>query len=74
MNIQQTTEDKELGILHNINDEYWVRNENEGTKENPNFHVWETGSTHSICDSAYDDLSLAVARCNYLAKRKQTNQ
>ncbi len=62
-----TPEDLKLGILHSY-DNYWVSNE--GTKTNPNYHVWEAGITHSICDSAYADLSLAVARCNYLGKHK----
>ena len=58
-------EEVKLGILHNVNG-YWVSNE--GTKENPNYHVWIPSVTHSVVDSAYDDLSLAVVRCNYLAK------
>lgn len=58
-------EEVELGILHSINS-YWVSNE--GTKDKPNYHVWIPSVTHSVCDSAYDDLSLAVVRCNYLAK------
>lgn len=52
-------------ILHEVNN-YWVSNE--GTKKAPNYHVWIPGITHSTCDSAYADLSCAVARCNYLAK------
>ena len=59
-----TPEDVKLGILHEVNN-YWVSNE--GTKQNPNYHVWVPGITHSTCDSAYSDISLAVARCNYLA-------
>jgi len=57
-------EDLKLGILHSRRG-YWVSNE--GTKENPSFHVWIPGITHSTVDSAYSDLSLAIARCDYLA-------
>lgn len=60
-------EEVELGILHNING-YWVSNE--GTKQKPNYHVWIPSVTHSVCDSAYADITLAVARCNYLAKHR----
>ena len=64
-----TKEDVKMGILHNVNG-YWVSNE--GTKSSPSFHVWVPSLTHSKCDSAYLDLSLAVARCNYLeANRSQ---
>lgn len=62
-----TPEDIKAGILHSING-YWVSNE--GTKKKPSFHVWIPGLTHSTCDSAYDDITLAVSRCNYLAKSK----
>lgn len=62
-----TADDLKLGILHSV-DNYYVSNE--GTKKNPNYHVWVAGITHSTCDSAYADLSLAVCRCNYLAKNK----
>lgn len=62
-----TPEDIEFGILHSI-DGYWVSNE--GTKQKPNFHVWIPQVTHSIVDSAYNEISLAVARCNFLAKYK----
>lgn len=62
-----TAEDIEYGILHNING-YWVSNE--GSNKKPNFHVWIPTLTHSVCDSAYADISLAVCRCNYLADKK----
>ena len=62
-----TEEELKLGILHNING-YWVSNE--GTKQKPNFHVWIPSVTHSVCDSAYAEIDLAVCRCNYLAKNK----
>ncbi len=60
-----TKEDVKLGILHSM-DGYHVTNE--GTKELPNFHVWIPDVTHAKCDSAYNDISLAVARCNFLHK------
>ena len=62
-----TKEDIKLNILHSI-EGYYVSNE--GTKRNPNFHVWIPDLTHAIIDSAYHEISLAVARCNYLAKNK----
>lgn len=62
-----TAEDLKAGILHEVKG-YWVSNE--GTKNSPNYHVWVPGITHSSCDSAYEDLSLAVCRCNFLAKNK----
>ena len=61
------TEEVKLGILHNVNG-YWVSNE--GTKQQPNYHVWIPSVTHSVCDSAYAEIDLAVCRCNYLAKNK----
>lgn len=64
-----TAEDLAIGILHSV-DGYFVTNE--GTKKSPNYHVWVPGITHSTCDSAYADITLAVARCNYLAKNKVT--
>jgi len=54
-------------IIHEING-YYVTNE--GTKLNPNFHVWIPSLTHANCDSAYSDLSIAVYRCNYLEKNR----
>lgn len=47
-------------VLHR-NKGYYV------TKCDGLYHVWIVGITHSSCDSAYTDLSLAVARCDYLA-------
>lgn len=61
-----TPDDIALGILHEVNG-YWVSNE--GNKNNPSYHVWIPTITHSVCDSAYADISLAVARCNYLASK-----
>lgn len=62
-----TEEEISLGILH-LKDGYYVSNE--GTKINPNFHVWIPNGTHVVCDSAYDEISIAVCRCNYLHKNK----
>lgn len=62
-----TKEEIRLGILHLV-DGYYVSNE--GTKTKPNYHVWVPNGTHCVCDSAYNDITLAVARCNYLAKNK----
>lgn len=62
-----TKEEVMLGILHNENG-YYISNE--GTKQKPKFHVWIPNITCADCDSVYDDISLAVARCNYLAKHK----
>lgn len=47
---------------------YYVSNE--GSKLKPNFHVWIPSCTHAICDSAYGNLDLAIARCKYLYKNK----
>lgn len=49
-------------------DNYYVTNE--GTKTNPNYHVWVPGVTHSKCDSAYLEMELAISRCKYLANNK----
>lgn len=54
-------------MLHSVNG-YYVTNE--GTKDEPNFYVWMLNVTHAISDSAYNEITLAVARCNYLAKNK----
>ena len=62
-----TEEEVKHGILHSVNG-YWVSNE--GTKQKPNYHVWIPSATHSVCDSAYAEIDLAVCRCNYLAKNK----
>jgi len=56
---------EEINILHSAG-KYWVSNE--GTKKNPNYHVWKDGITHASCDSAYNDLALAICRAEYLDK------
>ena len=60
-----TKEEIKLNILHSVKG-YYVSNE--GTKENPNFHVWIPCVTHAKIDSSYNDISLAVVRCNFLAR------
>ena len=62
-----THEQMEVGILHSVNG-YWVSNE--GTKHKPKYHVWIPSITHSVCDSVYKEIELAVCRCNYLAENK----
>ena len=52
---------REKDIKHE-NGNYWVG------KTRDAFTVFVTGATHSVSDSAYADVSLAVARCDYLAK------
>lgn len=32
--------------------------------------VYRNGTTHAVADGSYRDYSLAVTRCNYLAKRE----
>lgn len=58
-----TPEEIKRGILHSKAG-FWVSDE--GSKKRPSYHVWVPGMTHCTCDSAYSDISLAVARCNYL--------
>lgn len=68
MEANGTKEEIKMNILHSM-DGYYVSNE--GTNKNPSYHVWEPGTTHATCDSSYDDLSLAVARCNFLHRNKR---
>lgn len=65
-----TPEDIKIGILHSV-DGYYVSNE--GTKKEPIFHVWIPGITCATCDSAYSDITLAVARCNYMHREMGKN-
>lgn len=62
---------KETDILHE-NGDFWVCN-------NPNdYTVYRIGVTHSVVDSSYektpDGLSIAKARCDYLASRQSLHQ
>lgn len=63
---------KEKDIVHE-NGKYWVmRNRKERC-----YSVMVSGATHSVSDSHYslddDGLSIAVARCDYLARPKKKN-
>jgi hypothetical protein len=57
---------KEADIKHEAGD-YWVLDTGDS------YAVMKIGATHSTSESAYahdaDGLSLAIARCDYLAKR-----
>ena len=57
---------RESDIMHEVGD-YWVARQ-QGT-----YVVYKIGVTHSTSDSAYaktpDGLSIAIARCDYLAGR-----
>ncbi len=63
------TEMKEADIMHE-NGDYWV------ARERGSYTVYRIGVTHSTSDSAYartaDGLSIAKARCNYLASRSNS--
>ena len=54
---------REEHILHSIGN-FWISDE--GTKDKPAYHVWVDGITHAVADSAYNDLSLAISRAEYL--------
>lgn len=58
---------KESQIMHDAG-AYWVADDKTG------YSVMVSGLTHSKVDSTYahdaDGLSIAVARCNYLAKTR----
>ena len=57
---------RESDIMHEVGD-YWV------ARQKGTYVVYKVGGTHSISDSAYaktaDGLSIAIARCDYLAGR-----
>ena len=55
---------RERDIIHE-NGIYWVHADRDGS-----FSVFRNGVVNAVSDSTYDDKSLAVARCDYLAKRK----
>lgn len=58
---------RESQIKHE-NGKYWVLSIGGA------YQVMVSGATHSTCDSAYSDFSLAVVRCNYLAMRDKQKQ
>lgn len=53
---------KEKDIVHE-NGKFWVLKNKDG------YHVMVSGITHSTNDSSYASSDLAIARCDYLAKR-----
>lgn len=59
---------RESDIMHE-NGDYWVGRD----RETKSYLVLKTGATHSVSDSGYaltaDGLSIAIARCDYLASR-----
>jgi hypothetical protein len=55
---------RESDIKHE-NGQYWVGHD----RKNAAYVVYKKGLTHSISDSAYRELELAVCRCDYLARR-----
>lgn len=57
----------ETDILHEAG-RFWVLKDS--YKGQPSFTVMENGLTHSqsVDDVTYPDVSLAIVRCNYLAK------
>lgn len=57
---------KEKDIKHE-NGRFWVLHKSRV------FYVMRSKDTHSVSDSAYATLDLAVARCDYLAKNDSTN-
>lgn len=44
---------------------------NEGSVKAPSYHVWVPSITHAFCDSAYQNESLAIARCKYLFNARE---
>lgn len=56
---------RESDILHETPRGFWVCLETRGT-----FAVYRPSPsrTHSVADSAYEDLSLAIARADYLER------
>jgi hypothetical protein len=58
---------KESNIVHEAGS-FWV------ARERASYTVYKSGITHSVSDSAYslddDGLSIAITRCDYLAKRE----
>jgi hypothetical protein len=56
---------READIMHEAGD-FWVY------RDKGVYTVYRTGITHSVSDSSYekseDGLSLAIARCDYLAR------
>lgn len=57
---------KESDIKHE-NGGYWVLHDR-GV-----YHVMIIGVTHSVSDSSYSLLDIAIARCDYLARREASS-
>lgn len=55
---------KEQDILHQ-NGDYWIKETRSG------YAVFKEGTTHSTSIECYGDLSIAIARCDYLARRNK---
>lgn len=53
---------KETDIIHE-NGDYWV-----GREKPSVFTVYKNNTTHAVADSSYANESLAIARCDYLAR------
>ena len=62
---------RESDIMHEAG-RFWV------SREPSAYYVYETFPTHSVSDSAYtrdpDGLSIAIARCDYLARRAERKE
>ncbi len=62
---------RESDIMHEAGS-YWIGRDKAGKV--PAYVVYKSGITHSVSDSAYardaDGLSIAIARCAYLARRE----
>jgi hypothetical protein len=62
---------KESDIMHE-NGNYWV------ARERDRYTVYQPGVTHSVSDSSYrkdaDGLSIAIARCDYLARPRKASE
>lgn len=61
-----TREEIKLGILHSTKNGYWVSQELHKGQEV--FQVWIPDGTCCVSTEAYEDISLAVARCNFLSQ------
>jgi hypothetical protein len=53
----------ERDIVH-VDGEFWVAKDN---RAGTSYTVYKDGATHATADSSYSDVSLAIARCDYLA-------
>jgi hypothetical protein len=62
---------RESDIVHE-NGDYWV------ARDRAAYTVYRSGITHSVSDSSYaknaDGLSIAIARCDYLARPRRSEK